>query len=74
MNTPASASRPTTATYVTRNEILCRSFAEHVGHLRHAELDQIPNGYIQDYIAFGWLKSSYRGVQLTPSGDRILKR
>lgn len=59
--------------YFSRKEALRRSFAQSVQHLDHAEPDQIPNGYIQDYIAWGWLKRSYDGVHVTPTGDRALK-
>lgn len=57
-----------------RREALRDALLATVGQLRRCRAADIPDGYIEDYVALNWLEWNGGSLRLTITGDNVCKQ
>lgn len=74
MTIPESFSSPPGFSHRSRAEQLERSFLNCLRLIQaHQGLQQMPSGYLPDYLALGWLVQRDGAPELTPAGLQMVQ-
>ena len=64
-------SSPTSSSPSIRREVLRDSLLESVDMLYRRRACDIPDGYIEDYVALNWLEWRGGALKVTPTGENV---
>ncbi len=59
---------------MSRHQLLLRGLPQTVEQIGKGELDQIPAGFLADYVALHWLTDRGHGLRLTSTGEALCQR
>jgi hypothetical protein len=70
----AAATTPDSSPAALRREVLRDALIASVEMLRRRRASDIPEGYIDDYVALNWLEWHGGGLRITTVGENICKQ
>lgn len=68
---PLASPSAATATVLSRREALRNALPESVDKLYRRRACDIPEGFIEDYVALNWLEWRGGGLRVTPTGENV---
>lgn len=68
------ATAPTRSLPTLRREVLRDALLSTIELLRKRRASDIPEGYVDDYVALNWLEWNGGGLRLTTTGDNVCQQ